>query len=327
MPPQWRADFLAHVENLPEITFNSPQYDRWLGHLVHLLDFITQHNVCLDEDLWWVDCGPYYLYLAPQRSEPWKEVRKGRGTGSRMAEICGLSMYHKCPDFDPIVPSDISWNLKKKPYARSRSIETTAKNIAGLEEEQFSKKTLEIMAHGTRVEPIIQKTHGLYIKQTILEMPLAVPKWCPYLGVSVDGYIVSQENTTEAIPNGIAEYKAPQRMYDSLEMMLGLSEYKETVVEGITIRESQLPANYNLIPINHLIQQILGMEVFDKDFSDYVVYDAVKENYMSYVRIPRQKELWQRVIWPTFQKFIEEHLKPLLGDKYPLLPPNWKNEP
>lgn len=319
LPTQWRKEFVDFIQIVHSIEFNSIKYNEWLKHLIYLTEFVAKYGYELDDDLLWVDCGPYYLYLAPQRSEPWKEIRKGRVTGSRAAEACGLSMYHKCPDFQAILPTEISLNTKKKYYARDKSINTTASEIAGNSVQEFSSFTLNVMQHGTDTEPIVHDKHQKYIKGEVLELPLAVPKWCKYMGVSVDGYLMQE--------NGIAEYKAPQRMYDSLEYMLGLAEEENKLLiselEGIIIKESKLPVNYNLIPINHLIQQILGMEVFDKDFSDYVVYDAVKEHYITYVRIPRQKELWQKVLWPTIQKFIKEHLRPILQNKYPICPPNW----
>ena len=269
-----------HITKINNIQLDTIQYDNWLGILVDLLQLMYKFELDIAEHNLWVDCKTYYLFLAPQRSAAWHKVRIGRASGSVLARACGVGKYSGS-------------------YA---SLQLIAQQICGIIPKEFDQRSKEFMAHGTKVEPITKQWHEQQMGTTVLELPFAVPKWCPYIGVSVDGYIYGRE--------GICEYKAPQKMYRDLDVRT------QTITAGLQVNIMDCS---NII-IDHLFQMYLGMIIFGKNFCDYVVYDCVTKHKVYLQRVIFDPNVWLNEIYPKLNHFIEQHLKPNMPEGYPLLP-------
>jgi len=269
-----------HISKINSIELDTIQYDNWLGILVDLLALMYNFDIEIAKHNLWVDCKRYWLFLAPQRSGPWHKVRIGRASGSVLAKACRDGKYSKS-------------------YA---SLELIAQEICGIIPKEFDERSKAFMAHGTKVEPITKGWHESKIGKPVLELPFAVPKWCPYIGVSVDGYIYADQ--------GICEYKAPQKMYQDLQVR------SQIVESGLTVNNSDC----NNIIKDHLFQMYLGMMIFGKSFCDYVVYDCVTNNKVYIQRVIFDPQYWLTEIYPKLNHFIEQHLKKHMPAGYPLLP-------
>ena len=268
----------SHSDKVKNIKIDTIQFDQWLGVLLDLLSFMYKYEIKIHKQNLWVDCHRYWLFLAPQRSPEWLEVRKGRVSGSILAKICQDGKYDKYSD----------------PHLLARE-------ICGIQEKIIANCG-NITEHGTITEPTIRKWHEKTINSRILELPFAIPKWCLYIGVSLDAYIYGSY--------GIGEYKSPQKMYEGLEHRIACVE------NGIKVS----PEDTNNIIIDHLYQMYLGMSVFGKSFCDYVVYDCVKTNKIFYQRIIFDKQFWCENMYPKLKHFIETSLIPIMPDNYPLMP-------
>lgn len=312
-------DLEQHIQLVKNITVNTIQYDGWLYLLLIKIENMFDNNIDIDDKLLWVDCHIYWLYLAPQRSEKWLKVRKGRVTGSVAGYACNESEYdtnyNKTAEFseekgytlDDVIKmcmDDIDYDQILK---NEVDLDNTAKEINGEKQKQFSNFAINCMKHGNLTEDKIREWHEKRIQGKVLELPLAVPKWCIYLGVSIDGYIFGG--------TGIAEYKAPQKMYLKLVQHI----QKQQIFQQ-QFKNSKPKTTFNHININHLIQMMVGMKVFQKDFCDYVVYDNLKDNQVFCQKIEWQNEYWDNKIWPNLKYFIDNNLKPIIPAGYPLIP-------
>jgi hypothetical protein len=130
----------------------------------------------------WVDRGDFWECLAPQKSEEWKNARRGRCNGTDTGPLAGVSSF-KTP-------------------------EETGKIIAGIVEPVFLEKNLEYMNHGNKTEPICRAWYEKKYKCKVLERGLCVPKWDITIGTSIDGDIIGQ--------NGLLEIKCPTKMYGAI---------------------------------------------------------------------------------------------------------------
>lgn len=275
--------FLQHVSKVRTLTLNTPEYDDWLEEL------LTFDTTNIPEEYLWVDCHNYYLYLAPQGSEAWKKARQGRLTGSVTAEACQDGKYSNCEDQKYLNDS----NAMIDPHI-------VAEEINGLRTKQFPAFAVKCMAHGTKTEPLIRDRHSKRVGRTILELPIAIPKYNMNIGVSIDGYLKYTDS--------IAEYKAPQKLYPSLDFRY------QVYAAG------HRPTDYNHILINHYYQMHLGMHIFGKKFCDYVVYDSIRTKSVYMEKIPFDVQLWEGVINPKIENFIEKYLKPIRPEGLPLMP-------
>ncbi len=135
----------------------------------------------------WIEYDTYWLFNAPQLSEPWFQARKGRDTGSKVAGSIGHNNRFTTP-------------------------EKTALEISGKIIPTFSPEAKERMQHGVDNEPVARQWYESTENVTVEELGLVVPRWNSYIGVSVDGLVRGTD--------GIIEIKCPKRMYDPLNLYM-----------------------------------------------------------------------------------------------------------
>ena len=281
------SNYYQHIQEKRHNQVNTPEYDDWLEKL------LTHDTTNVSSEHLWVDCDLYYLYMAPQGSQAWKDARKGRVTGSVLSDTCSSSKYSNTNTL-------IKNNLGNK-FDKLIDLNIVAEEINGIRTKQFSDFAINVaMAHGTKTEPLIREYHSKYIKKDIIELPIAIPKWNMNIGVSIDAYI--------KYTNIIGEYKAPQKLYDSLVNRLNMMN------SGLNT------SGYDHIVKNHYYQMMMGMKIFDKKFCDYVVYDSVRLHKVYMERIPFNSELWDNTIEPKLNTFINDYLIPTRPENYPMLP-------
>lgn len=293
--------YLNHVQDKRHIKVNTVEYDQWLEKL---LDFDTTG---LEIDYLWVDCEIYWLYMAAQGTSEWKEARKGRVTGSVLAEACKKGKYSNTTDQKLYDINQIDMHDIMKVQIDQNIV---SQEIAGIKAKMFGDFAITAMAHGTKTEPLIRKHHSDRVGLTILELPIAVPKFNPNLGVSIDAYLKNEPN--RKYYNCIGEYKAPQYLYKDLQNRLILQQ------NGLSNQ------NYDHIVKNHYYQMHLGMRIFQKDFCDYIAYDCVFMKQAYFERIPFNTKFWEIEIEKPVNNFIDQYLKPQLNSTssspYPMMP-------
>lgn len=263
-----KNSYFRHISEKRHINVNTKEYDDWLEKLLtfDVSDILSEYL--------WVNCDIYYLYLAKQGTEDWKKARKSRVTGSVLAEACGVNKY--------------SSNTKDDLYK-------VGLEINGLSEKKFSDFAINVaMAHGSKTEPLIRSLHSKITDTNILELPIAIPINNLNIGVSIDAYLKYN--------NIIGEYKAPQKMYESLTNHLLTTKQLES--SGINMYNY----TYEHILINHYYQMHLGMFIFDKQYCDYLVYDSVKTKSYYLERIPFCNDLWDNDIYKKLDNFINNIL-------------------
>ena len=222
----------------------------------------------------WIDRGSYFEHNAPQGSQKWLDARIGRVTGSESGALAGLSNF--------------------------KTAEKTGKTICGLEENNLN---IDIMAHGTKTEPIARRWYEKTFKCKVIERGLCVPKSDYRIGASVDGEIEGED--------GILEIKCPQKMYKPLQI------YNENVKSGWKV-----PINYHdhIFP-SHYCQMLQGMHVLNKKFCDYVVY-CTSTGEVFTQRIPFNKVYWDHhysILKRNYSLYVSPHLK-LKKMAYPIWP-------
>lgn len=238
----------------------------------------------------WEEYPNYWLFLADQKSEGWLLIRKGHVSGSICASCCGLSVYST-----PYEEADIASGRKTK---------------------IFQKFEQDRMDRGTDREPRARKWLEKRDQETILELPFAIWKKNPYLGVSVDG--LTKER--------VVEIKSPDRMYpDLIKYTQGIRKDPAQTEWGklLTLLDlKQLEQLRELAHINpsHLCQMYLGMTIMDKRKATYVVF-AEAENLVFTQDLYYLDWLWDLLIYPRIEYYIEQILKPRLIDSiYPIMP-------
>ena len=127
----------------------------------------------------WVDRRVYWEHSAPQNTEAWKNIRRGRIGGSDTGALAGES------NFD--------------------TPEQAGKYIAGVEEKQFSDNSQKAMAHGHQWEGTARTWYQTKYGLQVIERGSCVSKADYRIGASVDGDVVGTP--------GIIEIKCPQKMY------------------------------------------------------------------------------------------------------------------
>lgn len=277
------TNYYTHIQEKRHITVNTNEYDDWLDKL---LQFDTEN---IPQEHLWVDCDLYYLFLAKQGSDLWKKARVGRVTGSVLANACASGKYSNTNQM--IVTQD----KINKPMI---DLNIVSDEINGIKVKEFNEFATKCMAHGNKTEPLIREYHSKTIEKDIIELPIAIPKYNLNLGVSIDAYV--------KYTNVIGEYKAPQKLYDSLLNRLN----QDVKYEG-----------YDHIIPDHYYQMHFGMNIFNKQFCDYVVYDIVKYNKVYLERIPYNSEFWENDLYPKLTHFIHNYLLPKRPENTLMLPP------
>lgn len=213
----------------------------------------------------WIDCGSYWLNNADQRSQAWHKNRSGRVTASNFGTAAG--------------------------YSKFSTPEQLADEIAGIAIKEFSEQSKYVMNYGTVNEPNARDWYEKVKNVKVKEVGLAVPKWNPYIGGSVDGYIE---------PDGMIEIKCPLKMYKPLK------EHMDKIAKGW-----KPPKNYreHIWP-THYSQMQGCMKIMNLKYCDYVVY-CIPENKVYEERIPFDPEFWDE-LYGKLNHFVEKLLIPRL---------------
>lgn len=222
------------------------------------------------EPKFWKDCGDFWLNGAVQGSSDWHANRKKRLTASNFGTAIGKSKF--CSPMD------------------------LALEIAGLKTKEFNEKSKLVMQHGTNTEPMARdwycKTRGVKVQ----EVGLAIPKWEPRIGASLDGDILGTE--------GAIEIKCPLQMYYQLD------QHTKKLGEGQVFDKYY----HDHIFDTHYLQMQGGMKITGKKFCDYIVFAT--ESDRAYVEtIPFNQEYWDSTLWPGIQNFLDNILGPLICEK------------
>lgn len=226
------------------------------------------------DSLNWMDLGWGWLNKNEQRSSGWHQARLGRLTGSNFGTAVGVS--------DLTTPDEL------------------ADELAGIKKKERTKEEIEVMDWGTQHEDEARKWYEETMGKRVEEIGLVVPKWNPYLGVSVDGCVMVDGKEPWETP-GMIEIKCPKTMYDHLTF------YTHKCQLGW-----KPPKNYH----NHIIGshwcQIQGcLGIMGKKWCDYVVYCPINEKtFVEHIKFDRKN--WDTFLLPKLQIFIEKKLKPRL---------------
>lgn len=206
----------------------------------------------------WTDCGYYWVNNAPQGSDRWHSLRN-RITASKFSCV------------------------------KQDNLEELAKSIVNPNKYFVN----EAMQHGIITEPIAREWYIKKYNCQVREVGLAVPKWNPNIGASLDGDIVGTK--------GIIEIKCPQRMYRPI------NEYLEKIKQGW-----KPPTGYHEhIWDSHYDQMQGGMAICNKEWCDYIVY-CTSENKVFVQRVLFDPKYWYGVLYPRLCNFVTHYLKPLL---------------
>lgn len=219
----------------------------------------------------WIDCGHYWLNKAVQGSQEWSENRLLRLTSANFGAALGLSAYSTMIE----VAMDIT-NLKKK---------------------SFPDRGKLFKEHGTTTEPEARKWYSQTRGVDVVEVGLAVPKWEPRIGTSLDGDIVGTD--------GIIEIKSPLQMYAPLD------EHMSKIKSGW-----KPPVHYHdHIWDTHYAQMQGQMKIMEKKWCDYIVF-AKQSNRVYVERVLFNQSYWDDILWPGIQYFIDNYMEPLIADGF-----------
>ncbi len=216
----------------------------------------------------WIDRGSFYEHTSKQGTESWLNARIGRINGSATGAMAGISIF--------------------------KSSEKMGKIIAGIEEEVFEQKNIELMNHGKKTEPIARKWYEEHYKCDVMERGLCVPK-CDYeIGASIDGDVLGTD--------GIIEIKCPVKMYGPI------LNYIDLIKNG----KWKPPSNYRgHIWKTHYSQIQQCLFVLGKSWCDYIIY-CTTTSQVFVQRIPFNAEYWEnhyKTIKETYGKYVKPHLK------------------
>ncbi len=217
----------------------------------------------------WIDCGDYYLNTANQGSTEWHSHRKFRLTASNFGSAIGKSFS---------TPMEVAMDL------------------TNIKTKTFSDKSKAVMQHGIDTEPKARDYYCESRKVEVIEVGLAVPKWEPRIGASLDGDVKDSD--------GMIEIKSPLTMYKPLQQHMD------------KIKSGWIPPEFyhDHIWASHYAQMQGGMKITGKKWCDYIVYST--ESNLCYIeRIHFNQQYWDTVLWPGIQHFLDNILEPLIAEK------------
>lgn len=220
--------------------------------------------------LFWKDCGSYYLNTAIQGSDEWHLNRKNRLTASNIGAALGYG------------------------YNKASGIMETALSITNIKEKQFTTSSKFAMQHGVVTEPIARAWYSVSRDVEIREVGLAVPKWEPRIGASLDGDIIGTD--------GIIEIKAPINMYEPLILH----------IRKIELGWIPEPGYHAHIHTSHYMQMQTSMKVTNKVWCDYIVY-ATGSDLVYVERVYFNQMYWDSIIWPGITYFLDYIMEPLIA--------------
>lgn len=253
----------------PQVTQSSPPAYNVKNFVLPSRDEINKRYSF--DPAYWIDCGGYWLNTALQGSSEWELNRKLRLTASNFGAALGLSTHSSIMD----VAMDIT-NVKSKSFP---------------DRGKLSKQ------HGIVMEPEARAWYCQSRKVKVEEVGLAVPKWEPRIGASLDGEVVGTE--------GMIEIKSPLQMYDPLDDHMA------------KIKTGWRPPQFYHAHIwdTHYAQIQGGMKITGKQWCDYIVY-ATQSNRVYVERIPFNQQYWDETLWPGIQQFLDNYMEPLIADGF-----------
>lgn len=217
----------------------------------------------------WQDCGSYWLHLHPQLSPLWIKERKFRLTATNFSAIANPSFYRGADD-----------------------VVKSYQGLATISSAQDQLASNHGLVNESKARAWYEKRYNCHVK----EVGLAVPKWNPQIGASLDGEVEGS--------NGVIEIKCPARMYGPINKHLSK---RETFPRGY----------HDHIFASHYDQMQGGMAVAEKDWCDYIVFClATEEVFVD--RVYFNREYWEGHVYPKIKEFLETHdsLFKSLKDKY-----------
>ena len=220
---------------------------------------------------YWIDRGDYLLHSAHQGTTEWAAERLYRLTTSNFGPALGLGTH------DSVIGVAMSiTNVKSKSF---------------VERGKFTK------AHGVITEPEAREWYCKSRNVQVSEVGLAVPKWEPRIGTSLDGDIIGTD--------GIIEIKSPMQMYEPLD------EHINKVRTGWR----PPPFYHTHIWDTHYAQMQGEMKITGKKWCDYIVF-AKQSNRVYVERIPFNQKYWDETLWPGIQHFLDDYMEPLIAQGF-----------
>ena len=224
-----------------------------------------------EDDESWEDCDTYWLSKEPQRSKKWFEQRAFRVTASNFAIASGLSS-HETPD-------------------------EFLDHMTGKKEKILTDKQRLAITHGVEKEASARDWYEKKKGVKVLEVGLAVPKWDPRIGGSVDGVVEGED--------GIIEIKCPQRMY------YPILNFIQSKKKGWKPHDIYYHSH---IWESHYAQMQGGMVIMGKKWCDYIVY-CENENHAITNRVYFNQDYWKNVLYPKLCSFLDRLMIELVNNK------------
>jgi hypothetical protein len=167
-------------------------------------------------------------------------------------------------------------------------------DITGIKDKTFTTSSKLAMEHGVVTEPVAREWYSRTRNVQVDEVGLAVPKWEPRIGASIDGDVRGSD--------GIIEVKSPKTMYKPL-----VAHYTRLQTGWVPP-----PFYHSHIWDSHYDQMQGGMRVTNKKWCDYIVYAT--ESGRSYVeKVLFNPGYWNDNLWPAIENFLDTMLEPVLA--------------
>nr|QBK93450.1 MAG: YqaJ-like recombinase [Pithovirus LCPAC404] len=149
-----------------------------------------------------------------------------------------------------------------------------------IEKRTEPKPMNEDMKRGIELEGYVITLYTNYTRNTVINSTFGVPHNDKRIGGIPDGLVCQ---------DGMVEIKCPKRIYRALF-------YEECMVD---------PKKY-IFP-SHYIQMQGYLAIFDRKWCDYVVYSH-SEQLLKIIRIYRNKQYWDKIVYPKLCDFMITHL-------------------
>jgi hypothetical protein len=201
-----------------------------------------------------------------------------------------------------------SLNYGKK---KGKTPEDVADGITGIRPFEFDAESQRVMEIGRRQEPIARNWYSQSRGVNVREVGLAVPKWFPFIGASLDGEVLEIGSNGEIKSTGMIEIKCPEKMYAPL------IEYTQSMASGW----KPPPKYHQHIWKTHYDQMQGCMAICNKHWCDYIVF-CEQQNNVFVQRLEFDREYWEKSLYPQLKNFVEQLLIPRLKTtgKVPLCP-------
>jgi hypothetical protein len=224
----------------------------------------------------WIDKGTYWLSVHPQTSPPWHAIKEKAYliTASRFGTAAGLETKYRTADDI----ADVISGLRKPPPVPQRNQEK--------------------MARGVVKEPFARDWYCQTRQVQVDEVGLAIPKWYPRIGCSLDGEVIGPNGEKD----GMIEIKCP-------DVMPGpIVEHQERLSAGWI----PPPFYHAHIPTEYYCQMQGCMAICVKKWCDYIVF--ITDTQQAYVeRVYFNQKFWEDELFPRLCHFITQILDPKIA--------------